>query len=121
MPQNLDFADFRKVFNAMAAMMSAERHRGIHRRYIEGRQLKRALSRRGFLEDQPFILTGMPARLFDFAVHKFLQWLLQDAPQGCGKMFNLRPRGRFRNTDERVLGQFGISGAQDERPNDLFL
>src|SRR5580693_3722205 len=66
---HFDFTDFGEIFHAAAAMTCAKSLRGIDRRYVERRQFERALAGRGFLEDQPFVLIGVPRRFFDLVTH----------------------------------------------------
>ena len=66
---HFDFTDFGEIFHAAAAMTCAKSLRGIDCRHVERRQFERALAGRGLLEDQPFVLIGVPRRFFDLVTH----------------------------------------------------
>ncbi len=65
---DFDFADFRESLNALAAVILAERIGGIDARDVERRQFKGALTRRGLLKDEAFVLAGVAKSFFDSAV-----------------------------------------------------
>ena len=69
MANDFDFADFGEAFDAFAAMIRAQRLRGIGGGHVERRQFERALAGRGLFEDQPFVLIGVARRFFDFVGH----------------------------------------------------
>ena len=64
---DFDFADFGEAFD-FAARESAEFFGGVNRGDIERRQFDAAFARRGFFEDQPFVLRDVAARFCDFGV-----------------------------------------------------
>ena len=70
MTENLDFADFRETLDAFATMARAQRFRWIRRRHIQRRKFEGALSGRGLLEDQAFILACVARRFFNLFVHR---------------------------------------------------
>ncbi len=63
---DFDFAYFRESLNALLAVILAQRLGGVHARNVERRQFKGALARRGFLEDESFVLVGVARSFFDF-------------------------------------------------------
>ena len=68
---DFDFADFREAVNRLAREFAAHRRGRIDRRNVERRQLHPALARRGFLEDQPFVLADVLARLANGSGKRF--------------------------------------------------
>ena len=68
---HFDFADFGKSFDRVAREFAAQRFGRIDRRNVQRRKLHAALSRRGLLEDQPFVLADVLARLRDFSDRRF--------------------------------------------------
>src|SRR5438105_4723583 len=72
MANHLDFADFRKTFDAFPPMMRTKRLCRVRFWHVGRRQFERALARGRFLEDQAFVLIHVPRGFFDFFVHFFL-------------------------------------------------
>ncbi len=68
MANDLDFADFREPADAFAAVIFAERLRGIDARDVERRQFKGALAWRRLLENQAFVLIGVARCFLDSAI-----------------------------------------------------
>ena len=58
-----------KIYDAFAAMMRSQGLGRVDLGYIERRQFKRALSRGGLRENQPFALTGVARRFLNLVFH----------------------------------------------------
>src|ERR1700722_8077241 len=69
MAQYLDLAAFREPLNSVPALARPKRRRGNNCGNVQGRQIKRPLSRRGLFEDESFVLVDVARRFLHFSGH----------------------------------------------------
>src|SRR6476620_8821667 len=84
---HFNLADLGEMFHAITTVVRAQCLSRIDCRYVERRQFERALPRRRFLEDQPFILIRMSCSLLDSLRHfcVFIPLPTTQNYSGCSK------------------------------------
>src|SRR5215467_4595346 len=111
MADDFDFADLRKSFDAFPASEGAKGCRRVDSWYVNRRQFKGALTRRGLLEDQAFTLIGVPSRFLDPVTHRMLVpfRLRRRAYAGRERMF-------FNAVTKRSISVRGIVSVTQTKP-----